>query len=386
MMDVKKMAHDVQDFVIAFRRDLHAHPEASFEEFRTSDQICKALDEMGVPYRRLSPTGVIAEVKGAKPGKTVALRGDIDALSIQEKTDLPFASENDGFMHACGHDTHGAMLIGAVKVLNSIKDEFAGTVRFIFQPAEEIGKGAEAVIAQGGLEGVDAIFGHHIIAQAPVGTIAGAAGPTAAATDRFKITITGRACHGAMPHTGVDATVAASALVMNIQTMVSREFSPMDPLVVTVGSLHSGSRFNIISGEAVMEGTIRSFSREVHEKLPGVLERIAKETAATYRATAEVEYDSITDVLINDAEMTELGFEAAHKIVPAEMVLHQDKQMGGEDFAAYTACAPAAFYMLGGGGEYPQHSDHFTIEEAALETGVAFHVQVALDALEKLNK
>jgi len=170
---------------------------------------------------------------------------------------------------------------------------------------------------------------------------------------------------------------------MNLQTMVSREFAPGDPLVVTVGSFHSGTRFNIIAGEAVLEGTIRSFSRETHAKLPGVVERIAKETAATFRAEAEVEYDSITDVLINDHDMTELGFAAARKITDEAHIIRLNKQMGGEDFAEYTAYAPASFYMLGGGGTAPQHSDHFVIEEEAFETGVALYAQIALDALAK---
>lgn len=381
-MDIRKLAHEVQPEVVAFRRDLHQHPEASLQEFRTTDRIAEELDKLGVTYRRLDPTGIVAEVKGAKPGKTVALRGDIDALSITEKTGLPFASENEGFMHACGHDTHGAMLLGAVKVLNGIKDQLAGTVRFIFQPAEEIGQGAKLAIRQGALEGVDCIFGIHIAAQAPVGLVTGKSGPSAAATDQFKIVVKGKACHGAMPDTGVDAVVAGSALVMNLQTMVSREFSPVDPLVVTVGSFHSGTRFNIVSGEAVLEGTIRSFSREVHEKLPAVVERIAKETAATFRAEAEVEYNSITEVLINDPAMTDLAFNAARKVADNALVMRTDRlQMGGEDFAEYTAHARAAFCMLGGGGEAPQHSDHFVIDESAFEIGVALYAQVAVDAL-----
>lgn len=382
-MDIRKLAREVQPEVIAFRRDLHQHPEASLQEFRTTDRIAEELDKMGVTYRRLDPTGIIAEIEGKGPGKRVALRGDIDALSITEKTELPFASVNDGFMHACGHDTHTAMLLGAVKVLNGLRDSFNGTVRFIFQPAEEIGKGAKLAIKQGALENVDSIFGIHIVAQMPVGIIGGNEGPLTAATDQFKIVMKGKACHGAMPETGVDAVVAGSALVMNLQTMVSREFAPGDPLVVTVGSFHSGTRFNIVAGEAVLEGTIRSFSRETHAKLPGVVERIAKETAATFRAEAEVEYDSITDVLINDHDMTELGFAAARKITDEAHIIRLNKQMGGEDFAEYTAYAPASFYMLGGGGNAPQHSDHFVIEEEAFETGVALYTQIALDALAK---
>ena len=258
-MDFKAMAQAVQPEVVAFRRDLHEHPEASFQEFRTTDQIAKEMDKLGIPYRRFDPTGLIAEINGGKPGKTIALRADIDALSITEKTGLPFASKNEGFMHACGHDTHAAMLVGAAKVLMQVKDQLCGTVKLLFQPAEEVGRGAKAVIAQHGMDGVDFAFGIHIGSQMEVGTISMMAGASAAATDRFVVKVIGKASHGARPEQGVDATVAASAIVMNLQPVVSREVAATTPLVVTVGSLHSGSRFNIVSGEAVLEGTIRSY-------------------------------------------------------------------------------------------------------------------------------
>lgn len=382
-MDIRKLAHDVQDKVVAFRRDLHQNPEPSLEEFRTSKQIAAALDEMGVPYRMINPTGVIAEVKGTKgEGKTVALRGDIDALSIQEKTDVPFRSQNDGIMHACGHDTHAAMLLGSVMVLNSIKDTFSGTVRFIFQPAEEVGKGAALAIEQGCLEGVDGIFGVHSGSMKPVGQISSNIGPRSAATDHFIVKIKGKACHGAAPQAGVDATVCGASVVMNLQTMVSREFAPTEPLVVTVGSFHSGSRFNIVSGEAVLEGTIRSFSREVHAQIPIVLSRIIEQTCAAFRCEADVDYRQITEVLINDGDMVNRGLASARKIADSEdLVKYDEKGMGGEDFAEYTKYVPGAFFSLGTGGKFPAHSDYFFVEEEALEVGVAFYAQCAIDFL-----
>lgn len=388
MNNIREMAHNLQAETIAFRRDLHKNPEPSMEEFRTTDKVAAALDAMGVSYRRLDPTGVIAEVKGTKSNsdKIVALRADMDALSIQEKTDYEFKSINDGIMHACGHDTHTSMLLSAVKIANSIKDQFSGTIRFIFQPGEEVAKGAKAVCAQGGMDGVDAIFGIHAAVQTPVGKLLACYGPSHAATDRYSVVIKGKACHGAAPQTGMDATVCGAAMVMNLQTMVSREFSPMDPLVVTVGSFHSGSRFNIVSGEAVLEGTIRSFSREVHEQIPVVLKRICEETAKTFRCTAEVEYDVLTDVLVNEENMVELGFEAARKVTAPQLVTHNSPAMGAEDFCEYTKYAPSAFFRLGVGGEWPGHSDHYEIDEEALEIGVAFYAQVAVDALGKLTK
>ncbi len=380
-MNIKQMAHEVQEKVVAFRHDLHKHPEASLQEFRTTKQIAAALDQLGVSYRLLDPTGLVAEIKGGKPGKTVALRADIDALSIQEKTDCEFKSINDGMMHACGHDTHASMLLGAVTVINQLKDQISGNVRFIFQPAEEVAKGAKLAVAQGAIEGADAIFGIHVSVMTPVGRLQSCPGPICAATDIYKVTIKGKACHGAAPHTGMDATVCGAAMVMNLQTMVSREFSPMEPLVVTVGSFHSGSRFNIVSGEAVLEGTIRSFNPELHAQIPGVLKRICEKTAETYRCEAVVEYEAITEVTVNDPAMFELGMEAARKV--SGDVMQCEKATGGEDFSEYTKVIPGAFFRLGCGGNWPGHSDHYEVDESSFETGVAFHVQVALDFLAK---
>lgn len=385
-MDFRAMAEAVQPEVVAFRRDLHEHPEASFQEFRTTEQIAKEMDKLGIPYRRFEPTGLIAEIKGGKPGKTIALRADIDALSITEKTGLPFASKNDGLMHACGHDTHAAMLVGAAKVLMQVKDQLCGTVKLLFQPAEEIGRGAKAVIQQHGLDGVDFIFGIHIGSQMDVGSVAMMAGASAAAADRFTIKVTGKASHGARPEAGIDATVAAAALVMNLQPIVSREVAAATQLVVTVGSLHSGSRFNIVSGEAVLEGTIRSYDVDLHHQLPGIVERVAKNTAAAYRCEAEVEYDMLTEVLVNDPDAIDLVRKAAGKVVsdPAQ-VLQAQPGMGGEDFSEYTVLAKAAFARLGAGGEYPNHSDYVVFDEDSFPTGVALHCQVAWDFLNGEN-
>lgn len=387
MNEIRQKAKEIYPTLVDFRRDLHRHPEPSMEEVRTTEKIAAELDKAGIPYRRLDPTGLIGEIKGGKPGKTIALRGDIDALSIQEVTGLPYESENPGMMHACGHDGHTTSLLGASLILNGMKEELSGTVRLIFQPAEEIAEGAKLVIAQGGMDGVDAIFGMHNMSQLEAGCIAGSPGGSFAAADIFTVKIIGKACHGALPHTGIDATVVAAAVVMNLQTMVSRQFSPMDPLVVTVGSLHSGSRFNICSGEAVMEGTLRSFSKEVHDALPAVFERIIRETAAAYGAEAEIIYRVMTAVTTNEANITEIARGAAKKIVDApEKVIPQPVQTGGEDFAFYTELAPAAFFLYGVGGEYPWHSDHYTFEENALEVGMAMYAQTAIDMLEALSR
>lgn len=386
MATIKELAKASFPHLIDFRRDLHRHPEVSMQEFRTTDKICAELDSLGIPYRRLDPTGVIAEIKGDGTGKTVALRSDIDALSIKEQTSLPFSSENDGVMHACGHDVHTTVLLGAAMVLNQVKSQINGTVRLIFQPGEEVALGAKSVVDQGGIDNVDMIFGMHNVPDPGVGYICAGAGAVSAATDQYKVVIKGRTTHGAVPQAGVDATVVAAAIIMNLQTMVSREFDPMKPLVVTVGTCHSGSRWNIVSGEAVIEGTIRSADLDIHAAIPGVLERICKETAAAYRAQAEVEYHALTNVLINDEKATEIAMESAVKILGGkDKILKQSLQMGGEDHAEYANLIPSAYFQLGAGGEYPWHSEKYNPSEDSIPIGAALYAQTAIDMLNSIK-
>ncbi len=381
MADIKALAHEVFPYVVEMRRDFHRNPEPSFEEFRTTDRIAEELDKMGIPYRRFEPSGLVGDIVGGKPGKCIFLRADIDALSVKEESGVEFASEREGFMHACGHDTHAAMLLGAAKVLNSIKDELCGTVKVLFQPAEELAMGAKHIIAQGAIEGADAGFGMHIFAQMPVGQLGITSGVIHPAADYYKLDVHGVTSHGALPDEGVDATVAAAAIVMNLQTISSREFSPLEPVVVTVGTLHSGQRFNVISNHAELEGTVRLFNEELHQKIPGMMARIAENTAAAFRCTAELDYQFKSDMLVNDEAMTELARGAALKVAGEEHIAPIRRSMGGEDFSAYTHIVPCAFVALGGGGEAPQHSEKFCIDESAFETGVAMYAQVAGDFL-----
>ena len=388
-MNVKELAHSVRDYVIEYRHELHMHPELSMQEFETTDRICRELDKMGVSYRRMNPTGVLAEIKGGKgEGKTVLLRGDIDALPVQEETGLEFSSIYPGKMHACGHDTHNAMLMGAIKCFNEIKDEFAGTVKFIFQPSEETGEGAQAMIKDGCLEGVDYMFGTHISSDLDVGKVSACPGPMHASAFWFKIKITGVSSHGADPYNGRDAAVAGSAVVMALQDMVAREYSPMDPMVVTVGDIHAPGRFNIIPGEYRMEGTIRTFSREINATLEDTLNRIAKGVASAYRCTADVELIEVAEVNINDEEAYRIGRAAAVKVVGEENVVLAKPTMGGEDFAYYTPHVKANFFSLGAklldkdGKVWSHHNGHVLFDESSFEYGVALYVQVALDALE----
>lgn len=374
-------AKALEEYMVTMRRHFHQHPEKSMEERETTAFIMARLNEMGIPHRKLNPSGVVAEIPGGRPGKTVALRADMDALTIQEETGLPFASQAEGLMHACGHDLHMAGLLGAAKLLWQERQSLGGNVRLIFQPGEEVGKGAKAVIEQGGMEGVDMVFGMHNMPSLPAGTVAGSKGPVFSAADYFKITIQGKAGHGATPEDAIDATVAASALVMNLQPLVSREISSLESLVITVGQLHSGTRFNIISGEAVLEGTVRSFDPAIHHMVPGAMERVVEGIARAYRVEAKLEYDKVAKACVNEEGFTELCLRSAGKVA---QVAPEGRQMIAEDFSEYMQLCPGAFFLYGSGCEYPLHSDHFAGDEQALITACAMYAQVAADALSQI--
>ncbi len=374
-------AKALEEYMVSLRRHFHQHPEKSMEERETTAFIMAQLNEIGIPHRKLSPSGVVAEIAGGRPGKTVALRADMDALTIQEETGLSFASEAEGLMHACGHDLHMAGLLGAAKLLWQERQSLGGNVRLIFQPGEEVGKGAKAVIEQGGMDGVDMVFGMHNMPSLPAGTVAGSVGPVFSAADYFKITIQGKAGHGATPEDAIDATVAASALVMNLQPLVSREISSLESLVITVGQLHSGTRFNIISGEAVLEGTVRSFDPTIHDMVPVAMERVVEGIARAYRVEAKLEYDKVAKACVNEEGFTELCLKSAGKVA---QVAPEGRQMIAEDFSEYMQLCPGAFFLYGSGCEYPLHSDHFAGDEQALITACAMYAQVAVDALSQI--
>ncbi len=388
-MDIKKMTNDLLPYIIEFRRDIHQHAEPSMQEFRTSQRVAEELDKIGVSYRMTEPTGVIAEIKGTKGESShcILLRGDMDALSITEETGLPFTSVNEGIMHACGHDTHTSMLLGAATILNQIKDQFAGTIRFVFQPGEETGQGAVSQIAQGAADGVDLGMALHINSDYKVNEFAICPGYWGAACDKFTIKVTGRTCHGAMPEQGVDAIYCAAAIITQLQTMVSREFPPTEAVVVSVGQINAGSRFNIIAGEAIMEGTCRCFNRDVYNQLPTVMERIASNIAKALRCEAEVTFDRVTQPLVCDEELTALLKNSILKITGDESAIHTEHlAMGGEDFAAFGEYMPITFAKIGGGLSAPMHSNNVVFDESTFPYGMACYVQFALDALEKLNQ
>lgn len=378
-----------RDYVIGARRHLHAHPETSLEEVLTTAYLMRELDAMGIPYIKGEPTGLVATIKGKKPGKTVALRSDMDALNILEKNEVSYKSQVDGKMHACGHDGHTAILLGAARILKDQMEELPGTVHLIFQPAEETGHGAKILINTGTwYEETDNIFGAHLWSYLPTGKISLEPGQRMAATDRFQIKIQGLSGHGSMPHQTVDAVVVASAMVMNFQTIVSREYSPMEPLVVSVGSIHSGTAFNIISGEAVLEGTIRYFSKDIGKTIESSMRRIMESTADLYGASAEMIYTYNLPPVVNDEASSALAYEAASRILGEENIVLQEKTTGREDFAFYLEHKPGCFVFIGSGNhekgtDFAHHNDHFDLDEDVLLHGSALYAEYAISFLKK---
>lgn len=389
-MNINELSKRYKQYTVDLRREFHMYPELSMHEERTAQRIKEELDKMGIPHVSMAGTGVLATIQGNGSGKTIALRADTDALEITEKNDVPYKSRNEGIMHACGHDSHTAMLLGAAKVLCDVRDKLNGTVKLLFQPGEEAAQGAKGMIEAGALDGVDEVFGMHVMGNLPIGKIAIGSGPRMASCDMFRITVKGKGGHGSMPHLSVDAVVAASAIVMNLQSVASREVSPMDTVVVSVGKLTSGTRWNIIADEAVLEGTTRSFSYEVRGKLAETIERIARSTAAAYRAEAELEYNYMSSPTINNEVSTERARKSIEKIMSKDSIVEMPKQAGSEDFSEYLAKVPGTFVMVGTANEekdtcYVNHHPKFDIDEDMLEYGVALHVQYAMDYLNENN-
>ncbi len=377
-------AEELKPELVRLRRDLHRHPELSMQEVETTRKIREALSGAGIRLLPLDlPVGVLAEVDGAEPGPTVALRADIDALPVTEETGLPFASEIPGKMHACGHDFHTAAIVGAALLLKRHAAQLRGTVRLLFQPAEEKGTGAKAMIKAGALEGVQAIFGMHNKPELPVGTVGLAPGPLMASVDGFKLTVTGKGGHAAIPDAAIDPIVAASAIVGGLQTAVSRSVSPLDSAVVSVCSFHAGSTWNVIPDEAVLDGTVRTFRPEVRQKLPDLLRRIAGGIAAGYGAKAHLTWFAGIPSVINDPEAVEIARGAAQAL--NLQVTEARRSTGGEDFAHYQEQVPGCFLWMGTSGTEEWHHPKFTLSEDALAPGAALFALTAVRALERLR-
>lgn len=383
----------LQDYIVGLRRDLHRIPETGTDLPKTQAYICAELDRLGISYtKNKGDSGIIGEIKGGKPGKTVLLRADIDALPIHEETGLPFASEHEGRMHACGHDTHAAMLIGALKVLNEHRKELSGNVKFVFQTAEEISKGSQIAIKEGVMDGVDAVFGIHIGsilgASLPSGTISVVPGCCMASFDRFVLTVKGNGCHGSTPEKGVDPVTIACNIVLSLQEVIAREIAGTKPAVLTVGMINGGFAYNIIPSEVKIEGTIRAVEESVRRQLAKRIEEISKNIAAAFRGSVDFFMDWGAPPVINDEKMAALAAKAAAKVLGEEhVVTTQDApNMGGEDFAYYLAEKPGAFMFLSSADaakhtDVPHHNPKFMVDEDVFCKGSAVFVSIVEDFL-----
>uniref|UniRef100_UPI002B05C10A M20 family metallopeptidase n=1 Tax=Providencia alcalifaciens TaxID=126385 RepID=UPI002B05C10A len=375
--------------MIAFRRDLHSHPELPFEEVRTTQRIAEELAKIGIEYRLTEPTGIIADIKGGKPGKTVALRADIDALPVQELNDsLEYKSTNQGKMHACGHDAHTAMLLTAAKALYEVRDELNGNIRLIFQPAEEIAQGAKAMVKQGAVDNVDNVFGMHIWSTTPSGKISCNVGGTFASADLLVVKFKGRGGHGSMPEATVDAAIVASSFVMNLQAVVSRETSSLDSAVVTIGKMEVGTRFNVIAENAVLDGTVRCFDIETRTRIEAAIRRYAEHTAAMYGATAEVDYIYGTLPVINEEHSALLAQSVISEAFGENTLMAERPTPGGEDFSFYMENIPGCFALLGSGNpekdtQWAHHHGCFNIDEDVMASGAELYAQYAWSYLQQ---
>ena len=392
-MDIYKRALEIQPEVIANRKYLHQHPELGFALDNTVAFVKEKLTEMGYEPKDIGDHGVTATVGGKNGGKCILLRADMDALPMKEDSGLDFASLTDSAAHTCGHDTHTAMLLGAAKILKEMEDELDGTVKLMFQPAEELISGAKNLVQAGILENpkVDAAFGGHIFAASPCGNLYYATGAMMASADGFTITIKGKGGHGSAPNTAIDPISIAAYLIVALQELNAREVEPGKVAVLTLGSMHAGSAANIIPEEAVLSGTIRTFDPDVRKQMKERMAEIAKGTTAMFRADVNVEYsvetpplmlDPATMAIIDDAVGAVLGRDKLHGDLPPIS--------GSEDFAYVSAEVPTGFFAIGatpkdGYPAYPQHNPKIRFDEDAFVTGVAAYVAAATGWL-KANK
>lgn len=370
--------------LVGFRRHLHANPELSHEEHETTASIRKWLEEarIRVLEQYQLKTGVIAEIGDARGGPVIALRADIDALPIQEQTGLPFASRHPGKMHACGHDYHTAALLGAAILLKERESELPGTVRLLFQPAEEKAKGASQVIASGALEGVRAVFGLHNKPDLPVGTVGVRPGPIMASADGFLVEVSGVSSHAAVPEASIDPIVAAAHIITALQTIVSRSVGALDSAVVSVTRLNAGTAWNVIAEQAVFDGTLRTFSERTRETVRGKFERIVTGVAASLGAEAKVHWIDGPPAVVNDPAWAELSASAAASL--GLKVVEPQPSPAGEDFAFYLREAPGNFLFVGTSGPQEWHHPAFDIDERALPITAKLLASIGREALVQL--
>ena len=386
-VDYRAEAGAMQEQLVAWRRDLHMHPELGFKEGRTSGLVAEHLRGLGYQvHTGIGKTGVIGILEGARPGPTVMLRFDMDALPIQEQNQVAYASQTPGVMHACGHDGHVTIGLGAATLLQRHREELAGTVKLLFQPAEELLVGAEAMIKEGALEDYgprpDASFGLHLWSPLPLGQAGLATGPVFAAADRWSLTVKGKGGHGAMPHQTADPVVAAAQIVTALQTIVSRNVDPQETAVLTVGTVHGGTAFNIIPGEVTLTGTLRTFDEQVRARVLQRLETLCAGVGAGMGVEADLQVEMLTPVAVNDVAATRLMRQVAEEILGQQNICGDFRDTGSEDMAYFMREVPGSYMLLGSanperGLDYAHHHPRFDFDEAVLPLGVAILAETA---------
>lgn len=376
--------HALGNHLIDVRRNLHREPELSYEEFKTTEKLRKWLTNANIYIVELPlKTGLIAEI-GHNEGPIVAIRCDIDALAIEEQTGLSFASEIPGKMHACGHDFHTATILGAAYLLKAREAELPGRVRVLFQPAEETGHGAESIIASGGLENVAAIFGLHNSPDLPVGTFGTRTGPLTAGVDRFEISVKGVGAHAAYPENGVDTIVTAAQIIISLQTIVSRQSSAREPVVLSVTRINGGSTWNVLPEAVELEGTVRTYNEELRREIPRKMTRIIEGIAAASGAEASLHWFPGPPATINNGYWADFTKNIANQA--GYKVLDISPQMGGEDFSLYLQNIPGAFVNIGAGPAYALHHPRFDVDEAAILPAAQYFALLAEQALVQLKE
>lgn len=383
-MNVKEECQAVKEQVVAWYQHLHQHPEPSFEEFETTQFIEDILRTLpGFTIKKVTPTGLIADLQGAQPGKTIALRADIDCLRMEELSDVEFRSKKEGLMHACGHDSHTAMLLGVAKILSDHREELTGTYRLLFQPAEELPPGGAIEFVKAGvLEDVDYVLGQHVMPFIPTGQFGLISGPAMAASDSFFITLKGSGGHASQPHATVDPIAVGIQLVASLQQIVAREVDPLDNAVVSVTQFHSGSAINVIPEDAYITGSVRTFKEETRQFVAERIKKITSAICEAHRATAEIKYEFGYDATANDPAITEVVRQVITEQYGDTALPPIEPLMGAEDFSRYLRVVPGCYYMVGIGNEAkglvaPTHHGCFRVDTDALPLGMSVMLESA---------
>ncbi len=389
-MNIKEDIKEIMPEVINIRRDLHMYPELGFQEYRTSEVISNYLEKLGLEVRRnIAKTGVLGILRGKEEGKTILLRADIDALPLEELNNVPYKSKNKGIMHACGHDGHTAILLGTAKILAKYKEQLKGTVKFAFQPAEELPPGgAEPMIKEGILENpyVDKVYALHLANHIPIGKIGIRKGLFCAQADAFTIKVKGKGGHGSAPDKCIDPLIISTYIVQALQEIPAREIDPYTPFVLSVCKIQSGNAFNIIPEEAEIQGTVRSFDKNLAESVAKRIEKISQNIAEAFRGKVELEYQFGYLPGKNNEEEAEFVKKIAEEIVGKDNVIEEKPSMGGEDFSYFLEERPGAMFWLGSGNEekglnHPHHSPYFDFDENAMAIGIEMFVRIVLENL-----